>query len=222
MQADRWFGQLPAPVREDIIAVAALQQMRDGELIYRKGDAPHGWLGLVDGAVKIGSTTQDGKEAVLTFMEPGSWFGEMSLFDGLPRAHDSFAYGDSTLLVVTSTDFHALLQRHPALYPHFISLHCQRMRVMYVAMDEWNTQPLEVRLARQLISLADRYGVPRDNGTEIDLRMPQEGLAQLLGVTRQRINQTLKAWERSGRVHTRYGKIVVADALVKEYRLRNS
>lgn len=214
MLDNRWFGRLPEIVRQEVLDRARLRHLKNGEVLFFKGQAPDGWYAVVEGAIKTGSTSPDGKEAILTFVEPGTWFGEISLFDGLPRTHDNTAHGDTTVLVVSITDFRAALSTYPVLYSHFMELHCQRIRLMFAAMEEWNTLPLEDRLMRQLRHLADVYGKPCPEGIEINLHLPQEDLAQLLGVTRQRVNQSLKSWERSGWVQFHYGNILLTRTLL--------
>ncbi len=41
----------------------------------------------------------------------------------------------------------------------------------------------------------------------------QEILAQLVGVTRQRVNQVLKLWEEDGLVEQSYGRILLVDSV---------
>lgn len=217
MLNNRWFARLPSPVQDEIIRFSRLKRLRDGEFLFFQGQEADAWYGLVEGAMRFGSTSPDGKEAVFTFIEPGTWFGEISLFDGLPRAHNCKARGDTAVLDLAADDFQALLARHPVMHRHFNELHCQRFRLMYTAMEEWNMLPLDERLMRQLVGLARAYGKPQAGDVLIDIHLPQEELAQLLGVSRQRINQTLKLWERNGWVQFQYGRIVLRAGLFAEH-----
>ena len=140
-----------------------------------------------------------GKQVSLTYVEPGTWFGDIALFDGLPRTHDAHAHGETTLLVVRKADFMHLLATHVELYDALLRLNCRRLRLMFDALEELNTKPLAARLARQLLRLARSYGVADEQGeVRIGLALAQEDLAQLLGASRQRVNQELKALEREG------------------------
>jgi len=82
-------------------------------------------------------------------------------------------------------------------------------RLLLLAMEAWTILPLEERLALHLVNLANGHGEREGDDLAIRLHMPQEQLAQLLGVTRQRISQILRAWERHGRLRYRYGHIVL-------------
>jgi CRP-like cAMP-binding protein len=73
---------------------------------------------------------------------------------------------------------------------------------------------LRARLAKQLLHLARSYGVPSlSDGREvrISLQLAQEELAQLLGASRQRVNQELKAMERENAIRIEPGGLVVRD-----------
>ena len=61
------------------------------------------------GAVRVSSVSMSGKQVSLTYVEPGTWFGDIALFDGLPRTHDADAHGATTLLSVRKADFKDLL-----------------------------------------------------------------------------------------------------------------
>ena len=162
------------------------------------------------------SAPQD-RERTLTYLEPGAWFGEISIFDGQPRTHDAQAQGASTVLQLTGPEFEAVYAAFPSFARALLKLQCERLRLLFGALEEANALPLEQRLARQLLNLARSHGQPEpDGGLRIALHLPQERLAQLLGTSRQRINQALKAWEREGLLRQRYGEI----ALTQQQRLR--
>jgi hypothetical protein len=95
-----------------------------------------------------------GKQVTLTYAEPGTWFGDIALFDGLPRTHDADAHGDTTLLVVRKPDFKALLAQHVELYDALLRLNCRRLRLMFSQFEDLNTRPLQARLAKQILLLA--------------------------------------------------------------------
>ena len=92
-----WFGKLSAPLRADILARAQVRRLPDGGLVSVRGATADEWCGVAKGAVRIGSVSLTGKPITLTYAEPGTWFGDVALFDGLPRTHDASAHGETTL-----------------------------------------------------------------------------------------------------------------------------
>ncbi len=204
-----WFAKLSAQLRQAILDVARVRRLHDGELLAVRGAAAEEWCGVAAGAVRVSSVSLAGKQVSLTYVEPGAWFGDIALFDGLPRTHDANAHGATTLLVVRKRDFQALLAAHVELYDALLRLNCRRLRLMFDAIEDLNTRPLAARLARQLLLLARSYGIAQGQEIRIGLALAQEDLAQLLGASRQRVNQELKAFERAGAVRIEPTRLVV-------------
>ncbi|MEY4754028.1 MAG: hypothetical protein RJA44_1703 [Pseudomonadota bacterium] len=209
IESGSWYARLSPALREDILSVAQLRRYPDGVQIAARGSAPLEWIGVASGAVRISSVSLSGKEIALTYVEPGIWFGDIALFDGLPRTHDATTHGPTALLTVRKPDFHALLQRHTELYEALLRLNCRRLRLMFDSFEELNTRPLAARLARQLLVLARSYGIHEGEEIRIGLQLAQEDLAQLVGASRQRVNQELKSFEREGALRIEPARLVV-------------
>ena len=204
-----WFSKLSTPLREAILERAGVRRLADGERMTVRGATPEEWCGVARGAVRISSVSLSGKQITLTYVEPGVWFGDIALFDGLPRTHDANAHGATTLLVVRKPDFTDILARHVELYEALLRLNCRRLRLMFDVVEDLNTRPLAARLAKQLLMLARSYGIAQGEEIRIGLQLAQEDLAQLLGASRQRVNQELKGFERDGAVRIEPTRLVV-------------
>ena len=209
IEAGSWFSKLSLPLRQAILERAAVRRLRDGALLGARGEPAEAWCGVAKGAVRISSVSLSGKQITLTYAEPGTWFGDISLFDGLPHTHDANAHGETTLLMVRKADFHALLAQHVELYDALLRLNCRRLRLMFDVIEDLNTLPLAARLAKQILLLARSYGVPQGEEIRIGLALAQEDLAQMLGASRQRVNQELKGFEREGALRIEPTRLVV-------------
>ncbi len=152
------FRSLSAALRGDILSRATVRRHADGALLSSRGDSAAEWIGVARGAVRVSSVSLAGKQISLTYVEPGVWFGDIALFDGLPRTHDANAHGETTLLVVRKPDFHHLLANHVELYEALLRLNCRRLRLMFDAIEDLATKPLAARLAKQILLLARSYG----------------------------------------------------------------
>ena len=64
----------------------------------------------------MSSTSITGKQVTLTYVEPGLWVGDVAIFDGERRTHDSYAHGETTLLCVSRVDLRKILTQHVELY----------------------------------------------------------------------------------------------------------
>ena len=209
IESGSWFSKLSAPLREAILARASVRRLEDGALLSARGAPAAEWCGCALGAVRVSSVSLAGKQVTLTYVEPGTWFGDIALFDGMPRTHDANAHGATTLLVVRKPDFKELLALHVELYEALLRLNCRRLRLMFDAIEDLNTLPLAARLAKQILLLARSYGIQQGDEIRVGLQLAQEDIAQLLGASRQRVNQELKGFEREGAVRIEPTRLVV-------------
>ena len=183
-------------------------------MITARGDPPEEWMACAKGAVRVSSTSLSGKQITFTYVEPGIWFGDVAILDGDTRTHDGYAHGETSILCVAKADFQKILATHVELYDALLRLQARRIRQLFGLVEDLNTLPLRSRLAKQLLHLARSYGVPslhHGNETRIGLHLAQEELAQLLGASRQRVNQELKAMEREEILRIEPGGLVVRD-----------
>jgi len=220
INSGRWFSSLSPSLRHDILRCAYVKRYKDGELICARGDSAEAWSAVARGAVRVSSTSITGKQVTFTYVEPGIWFGDVSIFDGDRRTHDAFAHGDTTLLSVSRADLKKIMAQHLELYDALLKLQARRIRQLFGLVEDLNTLPLRARLAKQLTHLVRSYGVPslsEANEVRIGLQLAQEELAQLLGASRQRVNQELKAMEREEVIRIGPGGLVVRnrDALMR-------
>ena len=209
IESGSWFSRLSPPLREAILARAQVRRVDDGAMLSARGAPAEEWCGVARGAVRVSSVSLSGKQVTLTYVEPGTWFGDIALFDGLPRTHDADAHGATTLLSVRKADFKELLQQHVELYDALLRLNCRRLRIMFNLVEDLNTRPLSARLAKNILMLAKAYGINQGDEVRIGLQLAQEDLAQLVGASRQRVNQELKELEREGALRIEPTRLVV-------------
>ena len=79
-----WFAKLSPALQHDILERSRVRRLRDGDLAATRGAPAQEWCGVAAGAVRISSVSLSGKQVSLTYVEPGTWFGDIALFDGLP------------------------------------------------------------------------------------------------------------------------------------------
>lgn len=211
LSSNPWFAALPEVTRNDILAHAIRRTLAAGERPFSRGDQSDGVYGVIEGCIRVSGTNRSGRETVLDFYGPGSWIGEVSTLEGAPRIHDADAYGATRVLQVSPEDLEDLLACHPVLCRAVLRLEAQRLRILLTALESYSTQTLEQRLANRLLMLAGFHGVQGPEGLRINLHLPQETLAQLIGATRQRVNGILREWEIEGVIAQRFGHIQIRD-----------
>jgi CRP/FNR family cyclic AMP-dependent transcriptional regulator len=210
LQADLWFSRCPAELQEALLRLARPVQVAPGQAVFTRGQPPAGLCCVLQGALRVGAVQADGSESVLAFIEPGQWFGEISLIDGRPRTHDAVADGATQVLLVPQAALLAWLQAHPAHWRPIAELACTKLRMLFGVLEDIALLPLEGRLAKRLWLVAHGYG-GRNGPPRQLLRMPQEQLALMLGVSRQSTNKALRALEARGLIAQHYGGIELLD-----------
>ncbi|MDM0057914.1 Crp/Fnr family transcriptional regulator [Variovorax fucosicus] len=211
MGANPWFASLPRAQREALLGAAELTHWRRGAMVFRQGDPVHaagsGLYGLAAGMIKISTLRQDGREAILAVLEPGNWFGEISLIDGSPRTHDATALGALDLLVVPPEAF-AQLMRDVVFANAMAALLAARVRGLYALMEDATLRGLRARVARRLITLS-RGDATQSSEPRRRVFLSQEALAMMLGVTRQTLSRELNALAQEGMISLGYGQIEI-------------
>jgi len=205
--ANPWFGALAPRERRALQAAGGLLHLRRGEMLFRQGDAPGGFYAVAGGLLKASSLREDGREAILAVLEPGNWFGEISLLDHQPRTHDATALTDAAVLVVPQPAFARLMQR-AAFAQAVAALLAARVRGLYAMMEDATLRSTRARVARRLAQLARGDATMAAQARTV-LPISQEALAMMLGLTRQTLNKELKALVAEGAVALGYGRVEI-------------
>ena len=212
MNANRWFAGLPLPDRRALLGACERQRLAPGEMLFRQGDAvPAGagaFYGVVSGGIKASSLREDGKEAILAVLEPGNWFGEISLLDGLPRTHDATAARDAEVLVLPHAGFERMMKR-PAFALAICRMLAARVRSLYGMVEDATLRSTRARVARRLLLLA-RGDATQAREPRPVVPVSQEALAMMLGVSRQTLSKELQAMAQAGAIALGYGRIEIA------------
>jgi len=202
LEADSWFGQIPSGRRALLLAEAQARSMAAGAQLYGAGDPPNGLWAILEGQVSLKGYPAAGLELLLPILRPGTWFGELSTVDGLPRPTDAIVSEPARVLHVSMGGFARAAAVAPELYRDLAVLVCQHQRLSLGFIAQ-TAQPVHVRLALLLA------GLTRDGRDVLQIR--QDELAVLVGVSRQTLNRRLNALARDGIVGLAYAEITVRD-----------
>ena len=196
LQSGAWFAGLSAALRHDMLRSARVARFASGELIQGRRDPQGIWMACARGTVGICGATRERRYAMLDLVEPGQWFGELALLDAGPPGYDAYARGATTVLQIDASSFRALAAQHVELYQALLAQMVQWRRDLEAQVDDIKTLGLGQRLAKELWQRAFDHGAAKGRSVRITLCLAQHELAQLLGASRQRVNQQLKGLER--------------------------
>ena len=208
LQASCWARQLSADELEQVRGDTVVRTVPAGQYVCMKGDAVEHWLGVVDGLVKMASNWSSGKTTSFVGLSSGGWFGEGSLMKDEPRRYDVIALRDSRIAYMKRSRFQHLLD-HSIPFNRFLLLQLNERLGQFIGMMEHerllNT---DARLARCLASMFHPLLYP---GSSLELRISQEEIGLLAGISRQRVNQALHVLEQAGLVRVDYGTLTILD-----------
>ena len=174
----------------------------------RKGETVDHWVGVVDGLVKMANVSVEGKPMSFTGIGTGGWFGEGSLLKDEPRRYDIVALRESQIAYMPRATFARLLDTNFA-FNRFLIVQLNERLGQFIAMIEHDRlRGPEARLARLLAGLFNPVLYP---GIGTTLPVSQEELGQLVGLSRQRVNQALKRLEAESLLRVEYGSVTVLD-----------
>jgi CRP-like cAMP-binding protein len=182
-----------------------------GDLIFQKGDPGHALYIVENGSVRIHVTGTQGADLTLAVMNPGDFFGDMALLDGQPRSASASAAADSTLIVLEREDFTELIRKRPDAALAVLARVTRRLRGSDQMASDLAFLDASGRLARRLMEMARQSGVQRGDGILLNLKITQEELANMIGVTRESVNRNLSEFRRQGLIGNDGRKIVIRD-----------
>ncbi|RTL32874.1 MAG: Crp/Fnr family transcriptional regulator [Burkholderiales bacterium] len=210
LRADPWFGSVPKDFEQDLLNLATPRRLQHGEHLFFRGDAPDGLYAMLEGTLRVSGVTEAGKEAILSLVDAPNWFGEIALFDRLPRTHNAVAEGGVKLLHVPQADLLTLLARSPHYWRELGVLMALRLRLTFISMEDLALLPAEIRLARRLVWLVEASALtPNEGPCVVPISQTQLGL--MLSLSRQTTNQVLQSLQDQGVLRVAYGRIEVLD-----------
>ncbi len=179
-----------------------------GDYVCRIGKPVTYWFGVVEGLLKMSSDNAQGQTMTFTGVPPGGWFGEGTALKREPYRYNIQALRKSVVAGLPVDTFHWLLD-HSIGFNRFVMNQLNERLGQFIAareIDRMNNP--DVRVARSLAALFNPVLYP---GVGEVLRITQQELAYLVGLSRQRVNEALSALEAEGTIRIEYGGLRVLD-----------
>lgn len=203
-----WLQRLSESERQRAVDALVVTQAQVGDCICRIGRPVTYWFGLLDGLLKMSNDDSQGPVITFTGVAPGGWFGE-----GTVLKHEQYRYNIQALrrshvagLPVETFDW---LLDHSIGFNRFVMLQLNERLGQFIAareIDRINNPDL--RVARNLAALFHPLLSPNVGGI---LRITQQELAYLVGLSRQRVNEALSTLSDKGWIRIEYGGLRVLD-----------
>jgi CRP/FNR family transcriptional regulator, cyclic AMP receptor protein len=193
-------------------AVAALQvgEARSGDYVVRAGRPVVYWFGLIDGLLKMSNETPDGRSITLIGVPPGGWFGEGTVLKQENYRYNIQALRPSVVAGIPVETFHWLLDQSIAFNRFVMNQLNERVGQFIAARESDRMTSPEGRVAAGLASLFNPVLYPK-MAQQTLLRITQQELANLVGLSRQRVNQALSVLQERQLISIEYGGLKVPD-----------
>ena len=179
--------------------------------IYLPADEADGVLLLAEGRVKLGSFTEEGKQTILAFIEPGEIFGELSLMGSQAREEYAEAVEKSTVVLIPNDAIQQLLSQNPTVSLGVTKLFGLRRKRVERRLKYLLFRSNRQRLIHLLLELAEQYGKRVPDGVELRIKLSHQDLASIIGSTRETVTVVLGELQQEGRLRLGRRKILLTE-----------
>lgn len=167
---------------------------------------------ILHGTVKI-HVEQGERDVILSILGAGDLLGEMSLIDSVGRSASAVTLESSLLLWMDKVTFNYILDNFPAVARNLVRILSARVRLSDQLIQALATLDVNGRVARQLLAFAEKYGSSKNGTTQIRIVLTQGDIADLVGASRKRVNQTMVLLKEQGLIDTdAEGRIAIKDS----------
>ena len=185
------FTALDDAASASLLANMVSVKITKGTVLFAEGDGGDQLYVIAEGKLKLGTSSGDGRENLLSILGPGEMFGELSLFDPGPRTSTATAVTDAKLLSLGQEKLLPWLAENPKVSLQLLASLAQRLRRTNEAVGDLVFSDVPGRVAKALIDLGERFGKKTDEGLFVHHDLTQEELAQLVGASRETVNKAL-------------------------------
>lgn len=211
-----WLPALDDKQRERAIDELVVTDALPGDYVCRIGRPVTYWFGLIEGLLKMSSDNAQGQTMTFTGVPPGGWFGEGTVLKREPYRYNIQALRKSVVAGLPIKTFDWLLDNSIS-FNRFVMFQLNERLGQFIAareIDRMNNP--DIRVARSLAALFNPVLYP---GVGEVLRITQQELAYLVGLSRQRVNEALTNLSDQGTIKIEYGGLRVLD--IHALRTRN-
>jgi len=203
-----WLKGLADSERQRALDAVVVNEVQVGEVICRIGRPATYWFGLLDGLLKMSNDDSLGAVVTFTGVAPGGWFGEGTVLKREHYRYNIQALRRSRVAGLPLDTFHWLLD-HSIGFNRFVMNQLNERLGQFIAAREIDriSSP-DLRVARNLAALFHPLLSPNVGGV---LRITQQELAYLVGLSRQRVNEALTTLSTKGWIRVEYGGLRVLD-----------
>lgn len=209
MEGLRGFRMLSAPDRELIAAATREQAVAQGKVLFSEGEPADALWAVKEGLVHIIKFGPEGREIVLEVIPSGELFGAVAALQSRPYPASAIAVDPSVVWYLPASLARELCQKHPTLRAAILDQVTSRLRDAHDRLRSIALERVEQRLARMLLTLADKIGQQRAGVTEVSIT--RQELADMIGTTVETTIRVTSKWQQAGIISSSRNRIALTD-----------
>ena len=216
------FSELPPESQEDLLKITREISLKKGEVVFQEGDPGVGFHFVLSWAVKIVKMNEEGKQHIIHILGPGELFGEVLLFNQGAYPATAIAQSDSLVGVVPNEKLEELVLRNNQLALLIIKALNRRLQVAQQKIRSLALTGAQAKVANTLLALLYERGQEETDQTwRLELDIPKQDLANLVGVTRETLARILSEWQKQKWIEWQ-GKTLLIHEVIKLKEISSS
>jgi CRP-like cAMP-binding protein len=192
------FDNLNDEQLENIMRISQRRSFAPGTVLFQEKEPGNTFYVILSGSIKIFTRSPSGEEKVLSVINAGESFGELSLLDGRPRSASAQTLEPTSVLELSSQAFMGLLENHFDITRGILVELCRRLRQTNEQVNDLMFLDGRTRVLKNLIMIANRNGRREGQMISIHMALNYDELAQLAGVTKPVLSDVLRELESRG------------------------
>src|SRR5580704_6376015 len=206
LRESEWLQGEPPALIEALLTHGRLLQLNAGEWAQTEGDEHRGLVVVISGVVHVFCQAAGNRNVLIGHCEAGAVLGHATRFSGGPRLVTAVCAEPSILLAVSERGLEDVAAHWPTLWRALAASAYSYTRRTVRALAELIALPPRQRLASRLLLMASAAG-----GAPPVVRLSQQAIGEMIGVTRKTVNGHLAAFERAQLIKASYNRIILKD-----------
>ncbi|MDF2591656.1 MAG: cAMP-binding protein [Clostridia bacterium] len=205
------FAQLKEEFLQKIDDISIVRSYPKGKTIFMEGDSGEAFFYIKSGLVKISKLSSDGREHILHILNEGHVFAEVTLFSSSDYPATAEVLEDAEVGMIKNSALEKLIVETPEISLALIKYLNNRLIEAQNKVRNLALYDTFGRTAQALVKLADDYGKKTKAGTELDLNISRQELANMVGTTRETVIRVLSAFKKEMSIELDKSSIVIKD-----------
>lgn len=188
-----------------------------GRILFMENEPGEAVFFVKKGRIKVTKQTEDGREHILHFINPGEVFAEVVMFEGGTYPATAEVVEDCTVGMIRNVDMDRIINENPGIALGLLKIMARRLRVSQQQLIEMALLDTSRRAASMLLFLAGEQGIQTGEGIEIDISLTNQDLANLIGTSRETANRIINDFKRQKAIEVNKGRVTILD----KYKLKS-